>query len=616
MIAKRVPRRRDGKSSFGSLVKYLQDDQGKLERVGDVSVTNCGSEDPQWAVREIEAVQDLNRRAKSDKTYHLVFSFREGEDISPEVLKEIEGELCKGLGYADHQRISVVHRDTDNLHVHVAINKIHPQTHNMIEPYYDHKRLGELCSRIELTYGLERDNHAPSKSAASSKADDLAAKSELETLAGWIRSEALEGISKVGSWQELHGHLAEHGLQIRKKGAGLVFETEDGISVRASSVDRACSLKTLEGRLGSYEESAQRASSIAKKTYRPRPRRSSVDSSHLYARYQKERDAVTTGKRKGLGQLKSEKDRALQAVLEAGKKKRAATKLLKGLGAGAISRRLLYAQIASSQRDDLKKVHEEFARRRKELHEKKPQLSFRDWVAAAAAKGDQEALAYLRSKTISGLRGNTVAAKQSTAAGPIAGLQVDGVSQAGTITYKAPGGVIRDDGNRLQLRKEASDETVLLALELAAKRHGNRLTISGDDFFKAKVAHVAARHSLPVVFDDPTIEKARKAAESLGFEQGRAAVSYIDERNEKHARGFDIMKHRQFASTDAGPLEFAGLRNVEGQQLALLKRGQEMLVLPVNAATAARLQRQRVGREIHVSAVGAIQVQGSTRSRE
>jgi hypothetical protein len=31
------------------------------------------------------------------------------------------------LGYTEDQRVSVVRHDIDNVHVHVAINKIHPQ---------------------------------------------------------------------------------------------------------------------------------------------------------------------------------------------------------------------------------------------------------------------------------------------------------------------------------------------------------------------------------------------------------------------------------------------------------------------------------------------------------
>ena len=44
MIAKKVPMRSIGKSDYGMLVEYLTDRQGKLERLGYVSVANCHTE--------------------------------------------------------------------------------------------------------------------------------------------------------------------------------------------------------------------------------------------------------------------------------------------------------------------------------------------------------------------------------------------------------------------------------------------------------------------------------------------------------------------------------------------------------------------------------------------
>ena len=112
------------KSRFGKLVAYLLDPQGKKTRVGEVSITNCVSSDTTWAVREITATQRLNARAISDRTYHLLVSLRAGENPDAQTLRVIEERFCKELGYAEHQRISVVHHDTDNVHIHVAINKI------------------------------------------------------------------------------------------------------------------------------------------------------------------------------------------------------------------------------------------------------------------------------------------------------------------------------------------------------------------------------------------------------------------------------------------------------------------------------------------------------------
>jgi hypothetical protein len=75
-------------------------------------------------VREIAATQRLNARAKSDRTYHLLISLRAGENPDAKTLRVIEERFCKELGYAGHQRVSAIHHDTDNVHIHVAIKAV------------------------------------------------------------------------------------------------------------------------------------------------------------------------------------------------------------------------------------------------------------------------------------------------------------------------------------------------------------------------------------------------------------------------------------------------------------------------------------------------------------
>ena len=74
MISKKVSMKTPEKSRFGKLVSYLVNDQGKHTRVGEVTITNCVSTDLLLAVREIAATQQLNTRAQSDRTYHLLIS--------------------------------------------------------------------------------------------------------------------------------------------------------------------------------------------------------------------------------------------------------------------------------------------------------------------------------------------------------------------------------------------------------------------------------------------------------------------------------------------------------------------------------------------------------------
>lgn len=194
MIAKRVPRTK-GTSSPARLVRYMVAAQGGIEpeswartadyilavkaatargeKVGSYRVTNCGTDDPAQATTIIEAIQAANKRSKADKTYHLVFSFPPGEQPTLAVLHAIEDELCEAIGYADHQRISAVHIDTDHLHVHVAINKVHLTGLQNIEPFYDKQRLMEACERLEIKHGLQRTNHGLTEGKAYDRPDRI-----------------------------------------------------------------------------------------------------------------------------------------------------------------------------------------------------------------------------------------------------------------------------------------------------------------------------------------------------------------------------------------------------------------------------------------------------------
>src|SRR3984893_14313827 len=159
MISKKVAMKTPEKSRFGKLVAYLLDPQGKKIRVGEVAITNCVSSDTTSAAREIAATQRLNARAKSDRTYHLLVSLRAGENPDVKTLRVIEERFCQELGSALHQLGSVIHHDTDNVHIHVAINKIHPATLTLHDPVRAYKKRSKLCAILEHELGLAQDNH-------------------------------------------------------------------------------------------------------------------------------------------------------------------------------------------------------------------------------------------------------------------------------------------------------------------------------------------------------------------------------------------------------------------------------------------------------------------------
>lgn len=105
MIAKHVPMRSLGKSDFAGLANYITDAQSKDHRLGHVQATNCEAGSIQDAITEVLATQHTNTRAKGDKTYHLIVSFRAGEQPSADTLRAIEERICVGLGYGDRKSV-------------------------------------------------------------------------------------------------------------------------------------------------------------------------------------------------------------------------------------------------------------------------------------------------------------------------------------------------------------------------------------------------------------------------------------------------------------------------------------------------------------------------------
>ncbi len=508
MIAKHVPMRSLGKSDFADLAKYITDAQSKDHRLGLVSVTNCEAHSVRDAITEVLATQHTNTRAKGDKTYHLIVSFRAGENPDADTLKAIEERICQGLGFGEHQRISAVHNDTDNLHIHIAINKIHPTRHTMHEPYYPHLALGELCATLERDYGLEVDNHQAHQRGAASRAADMERHAGVESLVGWIKRECLDEIRAASTWTELHQVMRDNGLEITPRGNGLVIRADDGTMVKPSTLARDLSKPALEKRLGAFEASPEQVErKQAKRKYQKKPVRSRTDTTELYARYKDEQKNLTAARAEALAAAKRRKDRAVADAKKKAATKRAAIKLA---GGGRVSKKLLYSQTSATLRAELDGIHKEYAKERERLYQGFQRRQWADWLKQEATQGNSEALAALRAREAAqGLKGNTLTAQGKAKPGraPV----IDNITKKGTIIYRAGQSAVRDDGDRLQVSTGADRAGVLEALKLAAERYGDRITVNGTPEFKAQAIRAAVDGKLAIMFADPALEKRRQA---------------------------------------------------------------------------------------------------------
>ena len=615
MIAKHVPMKSVKKSDFVSLVNYLADDQEKHERVVTKSVTNCASIDVNAAVIEVTAIQGMNTRAESDKTYHLIVSFRAGERPDDSILAAIESGICEGLGYGEHQRVSVAHDDTDNFHLHIAINKIHPTRLTIHSPYNDHKTLGKLCVALEVQYGLERDNHQAVKVGSENRALDMEHHAGVESLLGWIKRECLEQLQSASSWAELHLVLQEHGLELKERGCGLVISDQDGLMVKASSVARELSKAKLVDRFGEFNSQPRPVNPEGSaKKYEARPVRSRIDTTLLFGRYKNEQQGMGVNRTQGLKDARAKRDRLMAELKRNAKLKRAATKLA---GGSRSEKKLLYAMTSQSVKGELNKINEHYRLERERLLKQYQPLQWADWLRRAATKGDQEALSALRARVVAfGLKGNTVSANGGELQRTGVKANQDGVTKKGTIIYCVGTSAVRDDGDKLKVSRGATREGLAAALRLAMERYGTHITVHGTADFKAQIVEVAATAKLQLRFADATLECKRASLVNhltVAPHSFAAADQYIAERVQKRLKILDIMEHRRYNEADVGVASFAGVRRIDGEALALLKRNQVILVMPIDEKTANRLSRLSIGDQVTCTGMGIVKTKGRSR---
>lgn len=661
MIAKHIPMKSARRSSFKELVAYITHAKDKAVRIGEVRVTNCHQQEAQDAVLEVLATQLQNQRACSDKTYHLLISFPAGESPSAETLRSIEIEVCNALGFGEHQRVSAVHTDTDNLHIHVAINKIHPKTLAIHNPYCDYKALGTVCERLEHVYGLIHTNHQTIAPGARNRALDVEYLAGVESLLGWIQRECLEELRQAQSWAELYQRLSRNGLALQERGNGLVVGDEEGRMVKASSIARDLSKAQLEKRFGPFEATDARLQASrgqkdrihkaekVDRAYQPRPMARDSSTDTLYQRYLAEQ----ARRRNARAQIRQE-SRAQKHSLVSQAKERAKIKrgLIRELDCDRFMKRMLYQQTGAALRENIGGIHAQQRAAHEEKFSHARVLSWFDWLAERAAMGDAQALAALRKRQRAALsransranallgvreeveQGRAPRGKKDSASYTgirIDGIKIDSVTKQGTLIYthgdaKAKS-AIRDSGNRLEVSEGIRQDGLELALAMAVKRFGRSIRIEGDAAFRERVLSTAQALQLDIRFNGVTQAELKEeqgraqeasAAEiryqaretygasgasgnvpTLGSAGTAAARRYIAEREMKRQKIPDIPRHVLGEMKPYLNLRYAGWRRVDGQFLLLAQTSaDEIAVIPVEAGVIASVSGCKRGEGI------------------
>lgn len=403
MISKRVFIEPDN-DNYARLAAYIADAGPSGEKcLMSWAEGMLGGEGYSEGIAETVDVQARNTRAAS-KTYHLMISFRSEDEVklTPEMFKAIEQRFAAALGYTDHQRHCGVHKNTANLHMHVAYNMIHPEKYTCHKEFRDFWIRDKVCRAVEKEFGLTVDHGIELNSPDHQRGNDTArlveahsGQQSFDTYAKERRGDILRSLESATSWQDLHEALAEHGMEIKRHGNGLSIKDRHSIkaahAIKASALDRSLSLKNLEARFGAFQ-SPQDLKHIQERTrYTAEPLHRSPERGQLFAEYRvgiEVRKATLQG-------VKEQEDAALAAIRAEWATKR--RELERKNIAKKNLRRLL--QLARKhEAEALARARLSFQEPRNAVRREVPFTSWNGFLQHKAELGNEVALAVLRSR--------------------------------------------------------------------------------------------------------------------------------------------------------------------------------------------------------------------------
>jgi len=498
---------------FTRMAEYVMDTKGGGEKVAWYNITNCHSDAPAVAIAEVLATQAQNNRSKSDKTYHLVVSLTDGESLSREQAEDVEKTICEGLGFAGHQRVSAVHRDTDHFHIHIAINKIHPTTYRCVEPYYPYYKLDSLAKELEIKHGLYQANRIGGGKRFAA-VGELEAHQQEESFLRWLTENVGDQLKQVlkesKGWQDIHDLLATYGAMIKPRGAGLAIATVDGtVGIKASSLDRKLSLKSLTDRFGAYQPSQNQGKLL--KQYQPGSHKP-PELNPLYAEFQKTREANRQARAEALTDSRSKYIEYRIKLKDWYRQRRNSVKVNTDLDKK--SKRTLYHELSQEMRIDLVEVQQRKQKQDKAIRAQSYAKTWDQYLASRAEEGHAEALRILRrrKKYRQEIAQTLLTIDSFEEAMDVIKTQFKPtVLRNGKVIYRAQdGGVVSDEATAIAV-PEVTEASTLLALSLAEERfNGRPVVVEGSDEFKLLVAKLSAIEGVSLRFADPVLEKDRQ----------------------------------------------------------------------------------------------------------
>lgn len=253
--------------NFFALASYLKAGLkgDRPERVEWVAARNLATDDLDIAPHVMKATADLSARVRKP-CYHLSVSWAHEDQVDQAAMTAVADQLLADLGLDDHQAVMVAHNDTDHQHLHMMINRVHPDHGKAWRGAYDYRAIETSLRAQEEANGYR---FVPGRHSGLDREVQRAERAELvlaeregrAPLFRWSKEKArrwrdrLEKLFlRVSSWGELEDKLSDRGLTLDSKGAGLIVSDNYGYAKLSDLTPHKRRVKDLLAKLGSYAD--------------------------------------------------------------------------------------------------------------------------------------------------------------------------------------------------------------------------------------------------------------------------------------------------------------------------------------------------------------------------
>lgn len=284
---------RDGADQAHELAQFGTPEMGAINLDADLVTAQDRKEVAQlW-----DHMVSCSSGIRSNPFYHVSISWQEGEHPTAEDVQKTCLYAMRALGMEQCDAVWAIHRDTDNDHLHLVINRVRSGDSKVIAvPAWDYLKLDKAMREVEVAQGWNHDNGPWIALEVEGKTEivrmsrkerrargllqdanlvsdgsgltQAAIRSEKnsgdDSFQRWVAGTPAASLKQLLSqdqpnWQMVHECLANQGLRIMPKGSGMIVIglAEDGgeLAAKASQLGRFATKAALEKVLGPYEPS-------------------------------------------------------------------------------------------------------------------------------------------------------------------------------------------------------------------------------------------------------------------------------------------------------------------------------------------------------------------------